>query len=58
MPNRCYMCKEEEEMSDHILLHCPKTHFVAIDFCFIWCTVGDAFFGERVALELGRRFCW
>ena len=28
MPNRCYMCKEEEEMSDHILLHCPKTHIL------------------------------
>ena len=25
MPNRCYMCKEEEEASDHIPLHYPKT---------------------------------
>ena len=24
MPNRCYVCKAEEEMGDHILLHCPK----------------------------------
>ena len=24
MPNRCYMCKAEEEMGDHLLLHCPK----------------------------------
>ena len=24
MPNRCYMCKNEEESIDHLLLHCPK----------------------------------
>ena len=29
MPNRYYMCKEEEETSDHILLHCPKA-------CILW----------------------
>ncbi|RVW55322.1 hypothetical protein CK203_089055 [Vitis vinifera] len=28
MPNRCYMCKEEEEMSIHILLHCLKAHIL------------------------------
>ena len=25
MPNRCYMCKAEEETGDNILLHCPKS---------------------------------
>ena len=29
MPNRCYICKEEEETSDHILLHCLKA-------CILW----------------------
>ena len=29
MPNRCYMCKEEEKTSVHILLHCPKA-------CILW----------------------
>ena len=29
LPNRCYMCKEEEETSVHILLHCPKA-------CILW----------------------
>ena len=24
MPNRCYMCKAEEETGYHLLLHCPK----------------------------------
>ena len=24
MPNRCYMCKAEEETRDHLLLHCLK----------------------------------
>ena len=24
MPNRCYMCKAEEETGDHLLLHCSK----------------------------------
>ena len=28
MPNRCYMCKEEEETSVHILLHCPKARIL------------------------------
>ena len=29
MPNRCYMCKEEdEETSNHILLHCSKAHIL------------------------------
>ena len=25
IPNKCYMCKEEEETRDHILLHCIKS---------------------------------
>lgn len=25
LPNRCYLCKGEEESTNHILLHCPKT---------------------------------
>ena len=29
MPNRCYMSKEEEETSVHILLHCSKA-------CILW----------------------
>ena len=28
MPNRCYMCKEEEEMGIHILLHCLTAHIL------------------------------
>ena len=28
MPNRCYMCKTEEEIGDYILLHCPKAHML------------------------------
>ena len=59
MPNRCYMCKEEEETSVHILLHCPKAHILwQLFFCFIRCSMGDALFGERFSLELGRLSCW
>ena len=29
---------------------------MATNFCFIWCTVVDALFGERFTLELGRLF--
>ena len=36
MSNRCYMCKEEEEMIDHIILHCLKNHLVAIDLYFFF----------------------
>ena len=28
IPNRCYLCKEEEETSDHILIHCSKAHLL------------------------------
>ena len=28
MPNRCYMCKIEEETGDYILLHCPKARML------------------------------
>lgn len=28
IPNRCYMCKVEEETSDHFLLHCSKSHIL------------------------------
>ena len=28
MHNRCYMCKEEEETSDNILLHCSKARIL------------------------------
>ena len=28
IPNRCYLCKEEEETSDHILIHCLKAHLL------------------------------
>ena len=24
LPNRCYLCKGEDELANHILLHCPK----------------------------------
>ena len=24
LPNRCYLCKGEEESANHILIHCPK----------------------------------
>ena len=24
LPNKCYLCKGEEESTNHILLHCPK----------------------------------
>ena len=24
MPNRCYLCKEKEETSDHLILFCKK----------------------------------
>ena len=24
MPNRCYLCKEEEETNDHLILFCKK----------------------------------
>ena len=58
MLNRYYMCKEEET-SDHILFHCLKARILwQLIFCFIWYAVGDALLGERVALELGRLFCW
>ena len=26
--NRCYLCKEEEETSDHILIHCSKARLL------------------------------
>ena len=28
MPNRCYMCKEEEKASDHVLLHYLKARIL------------------------------
>ena len=28
IPNRCYLCKEEEETSDHILIHRSKAHLL------------------------------
>ena len=28
MLNRCHMCTAEEEMDDHILLHCLKAHML------------------------------
>ena len=28
IPNRCYLCKEEEETSDHILIHCSKARLL------------------------------
>ena len=31
---------------------------MAIDFCSIWCKVGDALFSERVAFEFARLLCW
>ena len=42
IPNRCYLCKEEEETSDHILIHCSKACFCGSWYlCFLvfsgWC---------------------
>ena len=28
MANRCFLCHEEEESVDHILIHCDKTRVV------------------------------
>ena len=28
IPNRCYLCKEEEETCDHILIHCLKARLL------------------------------
>ena len=28
IPNRCYICKAEEEIGDHILIHCMKARIL------------------------------
>ena len=28
LPSRCYLCKDAEEMMDHLLLHCSKARMV------------------------------
>ena len=36
MPNRCYMCKAEEETVDHLLLHCPKASTLWQSVCALF----------------------
>ena len=59
MPNRCYMCKEEKKNECSYSSSLPESlYIVASYFCFIQCSMGDALFGERFTLELGRLSCW
>ena len=67
MPSRCYLCKAEEEMGDHVL-HCPKVHilwqlifalfdvqwvmhFSVREMLLIW---GDSFIGQKRKKGLKR----
>ena len=58
MHNRCYMCKEEEETSDNILLHCSKARilwqliFALFDVRWVMNSL------VRRLIELRRFFRW
>ena len=47
MPNRCFLCKTEEEMRDHVPLHCPKA-------CILWQLVFALFNVQWVMHSLMR----
>ena len=49
MPNRCYICKVEEEMGDHILLHCTKARV-------LWKLIFALFIVEWMMHPSVRRF--
>lgn len=49
IPNRCYMCKEDEETSDYILLHYTKA-------CNLWQLVFVLFGVQWVMHSLVRGF--
>lgn len=49
VPNRCYMCKKDEETSDHILLHYTKA-------CNLWQLVFALFGVQWVMHSLVRGF--
>ena len=40
MANRCSLCKDSEESTDHILIHCDKTRelwtFLLVVFGLVW----------------------
>lgn len=55
------MGKVEEEKGEWVIifsLGVPKLALTRIDFCPIWCIVGDAFFNEQDAPELECPLCW
>ena len=43
LPNRCFLCKSEEESTNHLFLHCPKAAMIwQLIFLSFWCSVGYA----------------
>ena len=58
MANKCFLCHEEKELIDHILIHCDKTRVTwYLHVFFVWCVLGAALFNERVALKLAWVLC-
>ena len=49
IPNRCYVCKEDEEMGDRLLLHYKKA-------CNLWQLVFDLFYVQWVMHSSIRGF--
>lgn len=48
MPNKCHMCKREEESSDHMILHCSKARIMwSLVFTLYGMTWGNALFNKR-----------
>ena len=39
LPNRCYLCMEDKEFVDHLLLHCTKTRIFPALLFFLFGTM-------------------
>ena len=59
LPSRCYLCKADEELANHVLIHCPKAAIIwHLIFAFFWCSLGFAQFYQGNHSWLERHLCW